>query len=108
MTTPSCDAVAYALRDAVDTLADLSRAFYNVAKFIARTSHSTARIQLTSCCKKKCENSSIFLDTEFHQIYTFVSCNFMGRSVDKSSIGRIGKMATKKAAKKVAKKAKKK
>jgi hypothetical protein len=72
------------------------------------SSHSSERIQVTSCCKNNCVNGSIFLDTEFHQNYTFVSCNFLGRSVDKSSIGRIGKMATKKAAKKVAKKAAKK
>ena len=27
-------------------------------------------------CKKSFINQAIFLDTEFHQIYTFVSCNF--------------------------------
>src|SRR6185437_5383119 len=27
-------------------------------------------------CKKKCSNPTIFLDTEFSENYTFVSCNF--------------------------------
>jgi hypothetical protein len=61
-----------------------------------------------SLLQKKFMIHPIFLDTEFDQNYTFVSCNFIGCSVDKLSIGRIGKMATKKAAKKVAKKAAKK
>ena len=41
--------------------------------------------------QKKCMHALIFLDTEFHEIYTFVSCTRACCSVDLESIGRIGK-----------------
>jgi hypothetical protein len=41
--------------------------------------------------QKKFTEASIFLDTEFHENYTFVSCNFSCCSIDVLSIGRIGK-----------------
>ena len=34
------------------------------------------------CCKKNALNTTIFLDTEFSENYTFVSCNFRVRSND--------------------------
>ena len=39
--------------------------------------------------QKKFTEVTIFLDTEFHQIYTFVSCMLWSCSIDVISIGRI-------------------
>ncbi len=57
--------------------------------------------------QKKCIEASIFLDTLFHENYTFVSCNehTAAYTLDHRENRQ---MATKKAAKKVAKKAAKK
>src|SRR5947209_8467435 len=41
--------------------------------------------------KKNCLTTLISLDTEFHEIYTFVSCTRACCSIDQESIGRIGK-----------------
>src|SRR5947209_9483911 len=41
--------------------------------------------------KKNCLATLISLDTEFHEIYTFVSCTRACCSIDQESIGRIGK-----------------
>ncbi len=69
----------------------MRRLFFRLQATHQRSSRRVAGIQLTSCCKKKFKFVPIFLDTEFQQIYTFVSCNFLSRSVDNLSIGRIGK-----------------
>jgi len=45
------------------------------------------RIQMVSCCKNNFAEVTIFLDTEFHQNYTFVSCMLRSCSIVVLSIG---------------------
>jgi len=50
-----------------------------------------ARMHASNCLpfEKKFAKATIFLDTEFHQIYTFDSCMLWSCSIDVISIGRI-------------------
>ena len=68
---------------------DASRCFRVSERFVARFSRSRERIQMVSCCKNNFAEGTIFLDTEFHQNYTFVSCMLRSCSIVVLSIGRI-------------------
>ena len=65
------------------------RCFRVPQRFMARTSRLSERIQMVSCCKNNFAEVTIFLDTEFHQNYTFVSCMLRSCSIVVLSIGRI-------------------
>jgi hypothetical protein len=79
-----------ARRDAICARAMRSRAMLPSAAAIHGANvRLSERIQMVSCCKNNFAEVTIFLDTEFHQNYTFVSCMLRSCSIVVLSIGRI-------------------